>query len=307
MVEWAQSKDPGIRYVLDLQLLLRADGLVRKEFLTSGCGKEVIYSGADRLMNPSYRPLAERTGSIIREHISHWSAEERLTYDEFVLALLFAYRKADQASKREWLVYMRTPDASLGRDSLAKLQAIQEFGLTGYDIPSGRYHTGWLRWLAEYLQKGGMSDAFVKAAGKTDPRFGELFALDPSKLVPSSPKDRGAFEALSNELAAKLDEIAGAMLEHFPDVRFREALVRWYQHPIAKQVPDVYEKIRDIRLHASGDPKLPAFPRPLDPEVQAFLKEIEDGIPSPLERGNEILPRVKKLVDGRCADLRPAG
>jgi hypothetical protein len=295
IIEWSRPRDPGLLYLLDLQWTFKADEFVRRALLLGRCDKKSVFSGSNRLSNDAYRALVADGVSILKEAQSKWSPEERVLNDPSLIAAVFTYRNADGESRRDWLSYMRTPHAAIGRDWLVKFDELPEFGVViGQDIPSGWYHTAWLHWLAEYLRKGGMFDQFVVAADQVEPGLDKVFVTFVSGPTPTATIEGTPFFQLSQKMSVKLPDIVEAVVKGFAPTQVGEVIKRWYNDPWVRRVSATAEQVAAIRDGRSSNL-----------EIQAFLRELGRDTPTPKQRLDDVWSRVKTMTAGRCADLSP--
>jgi len=300
LIEWFQPSDPGIRYYQDLQALLSADELVARRLLLSGCDKRDLYRGPDRLANDSYRELVREVALALKLTLSDQMRADGLLEDDSIAALVFSFRKADDASRRAWLDYLQTGAAREGRDWAYKIRIVEGFKREfAFDASSRAEHASWLHWLAEYLRRAGLYEAFVKAADEAGPQLGRQFAnfVSAPPPQPAGGDYHARLKQLGEALGAGLPSIAARLWNFVPAEAARLA-GRWSSDPMLQRVAEVRAQM------ALPRPDKPV-PRP-DPDLGPFLRDAlggEDAANRIIDRSTDV---VRIHVAGKCALLRTA-
>lgn len=302
IIGWYDTRDAGILYLRQLTLTITTDEHVRRRLLLDRCDNR-IFRGADRLADERYLKLVQPAAAALKEMFAKEMQGRRLLFDPALAALILSYRKADQASQKAWMAYMKTPQAAEGRDWAAKLESVADFQ-EGYamDISTGASHASWLHWYAEYLRAAGLFDAFVRAANDASPGLGKQFAaFVASPFAAARAKEqRIVLEALGRELNARMNAIAAGVRRQAPAQADRLAR-EWSEHPVIRRMKDAQERILGISNgpHRSADLT--------DAEVSDFLN---DFVPVSDTDAVRLTERVVEIVrtrveaGGGCGALR---
>ncbi len=167
------AQPPALVYLSDLRLMLNIEQDVSRALLLDRCEKRSIYKAIDRLGNPTYVALVNKTTASVTHLHNSVDRYPLLTDDE--IAALALYRASDAQRKvlvkadLRNLMMREENNAALLSDSLLSFDDVATDTLTGKRWPQ------WPQWLGEYSRRAHLFDALVSNLNKADSGLGDAF------------------------------------------------------------------------------------------------------------------------------------
>jgi hypothetical protein len=162
---------PALAHARNLRVMFIVDENVQRALLLSRCPHRAVYGSTDRLSNPAYRAILDKTAERLAQlpeitTSNTWSAQNE--HD-----LLQLYRKANAKKQAQ----IKTDMANLAATPNLLLEELDALtSNSAVDISTGRYWPLYPQWVAEYARLANLYDPLINALNDAKPGRGSDFA-----------------------------------------------------------------------------------------------------------------------------------